>query len=103
MIDVALNYLKITCFVTLEIILAFFAAKFAANKWPTISSTRSRLVLFLIGCGSLLVSATGRLGWSIQTWGGGSRAEALDQATFWVLSVVGTFLLISDYCLGYFP
>jgi hypothetical protein len=46
------------------------------------------------------VAGIGRLGWSIQTIGGKSPPERLDQAIFFALSLSGTFLLVYDFFVG---
>ena len=46
------------------------------------------------GVGILLWATLAKQGWNIQTWGGESVGEKVDQWVFRVLCVVGSFLLV---------
>jgi|SRR3990172_10357439 len=91
------NYLWSGVYVLLDFVCAW-AVAFLLVRFRLCVSDTSRLVVFLLGTGILLVAAIGRLGWSIQTIGGATAQETLDQSIFFYSSLLGTFLLV----LGYF-
>jgi len=97
---VVFNYLRAGLYVVVEFVFAWGLATFFLGKYSLWRSDRTQLVLFLFGTGILLVAGIGRLGWPIQTLGGNSPAEKLDQGIFLLLSLSGTFLLLLDYFLS---
>ncbi len=102
MYAVILNYTLVFIAVSIALLLSVIVARFLVHRFPKTSTPKVRLLFFLIGCGALLIAAIGRLGWSIQTMSGESLAEKIDIAVFTFLSISGTFLLIVDYCIGFF-
>jgi hypothetical protein len=100
MANVTLNYLKSGLFVVL-ICGAAWLASLWARAWPAeLTGGSARLVMFLAATVLLLTAGIGRLGWEIQTWGGGTPPESLDQWIFLVLSLLGTVLLVFEYLVG---
>ena len=100
MAHVLLFYVKALVYVAACLALGWLSATLARSRWPTLADSLTHAVVFLLGSGLLLVAAIGRLGWGIQTWGGDSPAERLDQRVFLVLSLLGTFLLVFEFFLG---
>ncbi len=97
--SVASNYLTTGLYVLIEFACAWALATFVLLKYRIWRADKTHLVLFLLGAGLLLVAGIGRLGWPIQTFGGRSAAERLDQTIFLALSFSGTFLLLLDFFL----
>ena len=54
---------------------------------------RNLVALLIISAGFLLLAGIGKLGWSIQTYGGETSLEKLNNCLFLILSHIGTFLL----------
>jgi hypothetical protein len=100
--DVVCKYALTLILVACGIVLTCFVAKVTAKRIPSLATNNMRLVYFLVGCCFLLVSAIGRIGWSIQTLAGDSPAERLDKTFFLILSGLGTFFLVLEYCIGRF-
>lgn len=96
---VVFNYVRSGLYVVIEFVFAWALVTFFLGKYSLWRSDRTRLVLFLLGTGILLVAGIGRLGWPIQTIGGSSPAEKVNQGIFLVLSLSGTFLLLLNYFL----
>ena len=97
---VVANYLLSALYVAMTFALAWLLAWLAMRNFPVLAGARARLIAFLLGSGFLLVAGIGRLGWSLQTYGGNTPPELLDQIIFWFLSFVGTLLLIYDFAIG---
>ncbi|MBN1795812.1 MAG: hypothetical protein JW804_03995 [Sedimentisphaerales bacterium] len=91
-IKVILHYLIAAVSVFINIALAYCTAKFLITKHskPINSYTTALLVL---GTCLILIAGIGKLGWSIQTIGGNSIFEKLNNGLFWCLSHLGTFLI----------
>jgi len=102
MTSVILTYLKNMSFVSIGLLVSLFAAKYLPIHYPNIISPKFRTIIFLVGTGMILVAAIDRLSWDIQTWSGSSPAEKLDSHLFWIFSVIGTLLLVFDYCISFF-
>ncbi len=51
-------------------------------------------LLQCVGVGILLWATLAKQGWSLQTWGGNSQAEKLDQWVFCILYLIGSFVLV---------
>jgi hypothetical protein len=102
MSTVILTYLKNIVFVSIGLSVSFFAAKYLSILYPNIITPKFRIIIFLVGTGMILVAAIDRLSWDIQTWDGSSPAEKLDSYLFWIFSIIGTLLLVFDYCIGFF-
>jgi hypothetical protein len=98
--SVVYNYLMIGFYVLIEFTCAWALVTFGLGKYRVWVADQMRLRLFLLGTGLLLVAGIGRLGWPIQSIGGSSPAEKLDQAIFLALSLFGTFLLLLDFFLS---
>jgi hypothetical protein len=100
MAKVVAYYLKTLVGVLVVFGLAWFAARWASARAPVLCRDPARMVTFLIASALLLVAGIGRLGWDIQTPDGESPMEKLDQAIFFALSLVGTFLFVFEYIAG---
>lgn len=93
--EVVRNYAKTALFVAINISAAWVLATVLGSgisRWV-------HLVLLGTATGLLLVAGIGGLGWSIQTIGGSSVPERLNQRIFYCLSYLGTFLLILEIFL----
>lgn len=97
MADVVQRYVLTAAIVAAIFGVAALSARYVARNHPKLASPVVRCAAFLIGTGMLLVAGIGRLGWEIQTFDGQTAAECLDQTIFWILSVVGTGLLVYDF------
>jgi hypothetical protein len=62
-------------------------------------SETSIVVFRCIAVGLLATSALGRLGWTIQTWGGKSPAESSNLWIFRILYLVGLASTVASFCL----
>ncbi len=91
------NYLWTGVYVLIDFACAWVVA-FLLVRFRLFVSDTARLGVFLLGTGILLIAGIGRLGWSIQTIGGATENETLDQLIFFYSSLFGTFVLL----LGYF-
>ena len=75
-----------------------FAVATAIGRVPTFRPSRRIELLFsLAGRVVLLVAGLGKLGWSIQTWGGNSPIEVLNGWVFLGLSHLGMFLVFTEW------
>jgi hypothetical protein len=95
--QVALNYLGAAAWVALLFGLAWLSAFLAHRFVPVLVGNVARALSFLLGSGLLLVATIGGLGWAIQSFGGNTPAELLNQSLFRRLSLSGAFLLIYDF------
>ena len=82
--------------VAVNFIVALLFVCFSRSKYPKLINKHIRLVYLIVGSGFLLVASIGKLGWSIQTYGGNTPAERLNEWIFLFLSRIGTFLLFID-------
>lgn len=82
--------------VAVNFIFALLFVCFSRSKCPKLINKHIRLVYLIVGSGFLLVASIGKLGWSIQTFGGNTPAEKLNEGIFLFLSHIGTFLLFID-------
>ena len=69
------------------------------SKWAKSVVEKRQVILVCLGSALLLVAGIGKLGWSIQTYGGTTPAENLNERIFLVLSHLGTFLIFVDISL----
>jgi hypothetical protein len=83
-------------------ICALLFIRFSRSKCPKLINKHIRLIYLIVGTGFLLVAGIGKLGWSIQTFGGNTPAERLNEWIFLFLSLFGTFLLFIDLNLHVF-
>jgi len=102
MIHVLLIYIKNLVLVSIVLLISFILAKYITILLPNIITPKSRVIIFLIGSGLMLVAAISRLGFEFQTFDGSSPPEILFSLLFWGFSVIGTILLVFDYCVGFF-
>jgi len=102
MMRVLLIYIKNMIYVSIGLSISLFAAKYVSNICSDKISPKFRLIIFLLGTGMILVAAITRLSGDLQTWDGSSPVEHLFSGLFWAFSVVGTLLLVFDYCIGFF-
>jgi hypothetical protein len=100
MIEVLFHYAKTAIFVLVSAGLAFLSAWILMLKIPQTNTATIRTTLLLLGTSFLLVAGVGKLGWSIQTFGGDTIAENWNEGVFLFLSYGGTFLLFLDIALG---
>jgi hypothetical protein len=87
--------------VLINITFAWITAKFIISKRSKWIKKKRLTALLVTGTGILLWSAIGRLGWSIQTWGGNSAREWFNIILFWCFSHVGTFLILTHIFISY--
>ena len=93
---VIFRYFYIFIQVAVNFIFAFLFVRFSRSKCPKLINKHIRLVYLIVGAGFLLVASVGKSGWSIQTYGGNTPAERLNEWIFIILSHIGTFLLFID-------
>lgn len=94
------TYVRTALYIVGIFAIAFVAAWFTVRKVPSLTTPLAHTTIFLVGTGLLLVAGIGRIGYPLQTFDGNTPAERLDGIIFWVLSVVGTFLLVYDFALA---
>jgi len=94
-------YLVVAISVVINIILAWVTAKFILSKHNAWTRKKRLTSLLVVGTGILLWAAIGRLGWSIQTFGGNSAREWLNIILFWSFSHIGTFLILTHIFISY--
>lgn len=101
MLNVVINYIKVAGIVISEMFIAWaLVSKIIVPHLPSFTTDKAKRMLFLVGTGVLLVAGLGRLGWNIQTWGGYTPPEKLDNYIFWTFSLGGTFLLLLDFFIA---
>jgi len=65
-------------------------------------SPLARSLWILAGTLALTTAGLGRLGWGIQSFGGTTPPELLDQTVFWCLSLFGVFCIAVPETLAIF-
>lgn len=91
------SYAKALVMVAIAILagLCFSLALSDRFSWSETSIVAFRCV----ATGLLATSALGRLGWSIQTWGGSSPVESLNFWIFRILYLIGLAFTVASFCL----
>jgi hypothetical protein len=98
------QYVVTFVFVFINMLFAFGLVRLLKHKVASFKLAKfivknKHIMLGCFGTAILLVAGIGKLGWSIQTVGGTTPAEKLNEYIFWVLSCVGTFLVFVDIFL----
>jgi len=82
--------------VAVNFIFALLFVHLSRLKCPKLINKDIRLIYLIVGACFLLVASIGKLGWSIQTIGGNTPAERLNEWICIILSHIGTFFLFID-------
>jgi len=96
---VVFHYFKTALHVGINFTLAFAFALLLKHKCTKFITEKNLSMLLIVSSACLLIAGIGKLGWSIQTLGGNTPAENLNQTIFLCLSHFGTFLLFTYFIL----
>jgi hypothetical protein len=89
-------YERAAFFAALNLLCAWIVVRIVRARKPALLSERFRGFLVIGGALFLMIAGTGGLGWTIQTWGGNSPPEKLNQTLLQVFAHVGTFMVFVD-------
>ncbi len=95
MLKVIVHYLIVVLSVAVNIVLALAVTRFIKSRYPKLIDESNSNILLICSAAFLLWAGIGKLGWSIQTFGGHTPPEKLNMVIFWILSHIGTFLLFT--------
>ncbi|NQT64798.1 MAG: hypothetical protein HQ554_01300 [FCB group bacterium] len=96
MCKVIFSYSMSIIIVILNIGFSRVGAKYILRHYAVLLNRKTFLLLTLLGTGLILIAATGKLGWAIQSVGGKTTPERLNNFLFWAFSQVGVFVLFTE-------
>ena len=98
---VFVSYLKAFVIICTTVFLGWLAAKVLISKFSFLITPALELALVVVGTILLLTAGIGKLGWHIQTWGGQTPAESINDWLFFLLTIVGAWLLFTEIFIKY--